>query len=154
MTNRGQSQYLRLFEGATTYQRWQNYYVNQTVTWQATSWQYFPFAVDGFVGGSSGSGNNAAIVVPATTDAVVLFEQALSGNWLCQVNMYEFSTQLTQAQPQSSQLLIGSIIGEIIRISGSFTELTITLGSSLSPVGAQVPPRKFTNALIGAPLRT
>jgi len=153
MANRGQSQYLRLFEGATTYKRWQNYYVNQTVTWETASWEYFPFTADGFVGGSSGSGSDASIVIPATTDAVELFEQALSDNWLCQVEMYEFSTKSTQVQPQASQLLIGSIIGEIVNIGGSFTVLTITLGSSLAPVGAQTPPRKYTNYLVGAPIR-
>jgi hypothetical protein len=55
--------------------------------------------------------------------------------------------------PQSSQALIASFVGEIIGIGGSFTELTIELGSSLAPVGAQAPPRNFTSILIGAPLR-
>jgi hypothetical protein len=153
MANRGQSQYLRVYSGATTYKRWQNYYVNQTVTWDSQSWAYYPFVTDGFIGGTTGTQTGSSIEVPATTEAVNLFSDALSNNWLCEVRFYEFPTALSQSQPQAGQLLIGNIVGEVIGVSGTFTLLTIELGSSLAPVGAQVPPRKFTNTLIGAPLR-
>jgi hypothetical protein len=153
MANRGQSQYLRLFSGATTYKRWQNYYVNQTVTWDSQQWAYYPFVTDGFIGGNTGTQIGSNIEVPATTEAVDLFTAALTNNWLCEVRFYEFPTQLSQNQPQSGQLLIGTLVGEVVNVKGTFTLLTIDLGSSLAPVGAQVPPRKYTNTLIGAPLR-
>jgi hypothetical protein len=84
---------------------------------------------------------------------VAAFESALNQNRLCELRLYEFDSSLGQAGPQSGQLLIGVYVGEIIGINGSFSQLTVSLGSSLAPVGAQVPPRKFTNAMIGAPLR-
>jgi hypothetical protein len=49
--------------------------------------------------------------------------------------------------------LIASYTAEVVDVSGSFTRLDVELGSSLSPVGAQVPPRKFTTYQIGSPLR-
>ena len=153
INNRGQSQYLRIFDETGTYYRWQSYYVNQTVTWQSASWSYQPFVVNGLVAGSSGSGAGITVTIPATTLAVDVFSQALTANRLCEVRAYEFDALLTQSTPQSSQELIASFVGEIIGIGGSFTELTIELGSSLAPVGAQAPPRNFTSILIGAPLR-
>jgi hypothetical protein len=93
------------------------------------------------------------VTIPATTLAVDVFSQALTANRLCEVRAYEFDSLLIQSMPQSSQALIASFVGEIIGIGGSFTELTIELGSSLAPVGAQAPPRNFTSILIGAPLR-
>jgi len=153
MSNRGQSQYLRIFDESSTYYRWQNYYVGQTVTWDTASWVYQPFVANGFIGGSAGTDVGVTVDVPATGTAVSAFESALNQNRLCELRLYEFDSSLGQAGPQSGQLLIGVYVGEIIGINGSFSQLTVSLGSSLAPVGAQVPPRKFTNAMIGAPLR-
>ena len=153
MSNRSQSQYLRIFDNAGTYRRWQSYYIGQTVTWNGGSWGYHPFTANGVVDGSAGSTAGVTIEIPATAEAVATFAEALSLNRLCEVRMYEFDSRLTQVIPQSTQVLIGRFQGEVIGISGSFTTITISLGSSLSPVGAQVPPRKFTSILIGAPLR-
>ena len=153
MANRGQSQYIRIYSGATTYQRWQNYYVNQTVTWESQSWQYFPFLASGFVAGGANTASDVSIDLPATEAAISAFETALKQNYLCELRFYEFNSALSQATPQSGQLLIGTIVGEVTDISGSFESISIGLGSSLAPVGAQVPPRKFTDALVGAPIR-
>lgn len=152
MTSRSQSQFLRIFDNSGTYLRWQGYYVNQTVTWESASWTYHPFTANGIVGGS-GSSNDISIEVPATTAAVEAFTTALNSNRLCEIKMYEFDSLIGQASPPSSQTLIGNFVGEVVNISGSFTMLTVTLGSSLAPVGAQVPPRKFTNLLIGSPIK-
>jgi len=153
MANRGQSYYLRIYSGATTYVRWQSYYVNQTVTWQGASWSYMPFAANGLLSSSANGGNSIEISIPATSTVVSTFNSAIANSYLCEVRLYEFDTRLTQAQPQSSQSLIGFFVGEVIGMSGSFTELAVQLGNSLAPVGAQVPPRQYTTFLIGAPLR-
>ena len=94
-----------------------------------------------------------SITLPATSLAVTAFETALNNNYLCEIKMYQFYSALTQITPQASQILIGTYVGEVTGISGSFVQLEIRLGSSLSPVGAQVPPRKYTGALVGAPIR-
>ena len=135
MSNRGQSQYLRIYDNSQTYVRWQAYYINQTITLDSASWIYNPFNADGMMAGSP-AGSDVTITVPATTTAISVFKVALNNNRLCEIKMYEFDTRLSQA-----------------KISGSFTELSINLSSALSPVGAQVPPRKFTTLLIGAPVR-
>lgn len=154
VNNRSQAQYLRIFDNSSTYYRWQSYYVNQTVSWQSANWSYQPFVVDGLVAGTSGKGGGISVTIPATTTAVTVFSQALTANRLCEIKAYEFDTLFGQSAPTSGQDLIASFVGEIIGISGSFTELTVELGSSLAPVGAQAPPRNFTSILIGSPLRT
>ena len=153
MSTRGQAQYLRLFDDAATYTRGQGYDVNQAITWQNASWNYHPFTANGLIGGTAGTDVGVTIDVPATSTAVAAFENALNLNRLCEVRIYEFDTRLTQAAPQATQALIGIFVGEVISLGGSFASLTVSLGSSLAPVGAQVPPRKYTNILIGAPLR-
>lgn len=153
MTNRCQAQYLRIFDESTTYTRWQSYYIGTTVTWQSNSWTYHPFNADGMIGGTSGSDVGVSIEVPATSTAVQVFTDALSNNRLCQLLIYEFNSSRQQTSPPSNQLLIGSYVGEVTGINGSFSLLQVQLGSSLAPVGAQTPPRKYTNYLVGAPIR-
>jgi hypothetical protein len=153
MSNRGQAQYLRIFGGSTTYERWQGFYVGQTITLESQQWRYYPFVANGLIGGNAGNDEGVTVTVPATSTAVLSFEQALSENYLVEVRVFEFDTRLTQAQPQTTQQLIGTFIGEVLNISGSFSSIDVALGSGLASIGAQAPPRTFTSTLIGAPLR-
>ena len=79
--------------------------------------------------------------------------QALNEARLAELQVYEFDTLLGNSTPQAGQSLIASYLGEVVGVSGGFTSIQMQLGSSLSPVGAQVPPRKFTSNLIGSPCK-
>lgn len=150
---RGQSQYLRIFSGSTTYQRWQAYYVNTSVTWESASWSYQPFDTDGITAGEVQSESSISIRLPATTAVTEVVLQALDEARLAELRLYEFDTRFGNDVPQINQTLIATYLGEVVGVTGSFTELEIELGSSLAPVGAQIPPRKFSTQLIGAPCK-
>jgi hypothetical protein len=150
---RGQSQYLRIFSGSTTYQRWQSYYVNTSVTWESAAWSYQPFDADGITAGEVQSESSILITLPATTNVMEVVLQALDEARLAELRLYEFDTILGNSTPQAGQTLIASYLGEVVGVSGGFTSIQMQLGSSLSPVGAQVPPRTFSTRLIGAPCK-
>jgi hypothetical protein len=150
---RAQSQYLRIFSGSTTYQRWQSYYVNTSVTWAGASWSYQPFDADGITAGEVQSESSISIRLPATTNVIEVVLQALDEARLAELQFYEFDTLLGNDIPQAGQTLIASYLGEVVGVKGGFTELEMELGSSLAPVGAQVPPRTFSTRLIGAPCK-
>jgi hypothetical protein len=150
---RGQSQYLRIFSGSTTYQRWQSYYVNTSVRWESASWSYQPFDADGITAGEVQSESSISVTLPATTNVMEVVLQALNEARLAELRLYEFDTILGNSTPQAGQTLIASYLGEVVGASGGFTSIQMQLGSSLSPVGAQVPPRTFSTRLIGAPCK-
>ena len=150
---RGQSQFLRIFSGSTTYQRWQSYYVNTSVTWESASWSYQPFDADGITAGEVQSESSISVTLPATTNVMEVVLQALDEARLAELRLYEFDTILGNSTPQTGQTLIASYLGEVVGVSGGFTSIQMQLGSSLSPVGAQVPPRTFSTRLIGAPCK-
>ena len=75
---RAQAQYLRIFSGSTTYQRWHSYYVNTNVTWESATWAYQPFDADGITAGEVQSESSISIQLPATTNVV---EVALQAGW-------------------------------------------------------------------------
>jgi hypothetical protein len=150
---RGQSQYLRIFSGSTTYQRWQSYYVNTSVSYGGAVWAYQPFDADGITAGEVQSESSISVTLPATTNVMEVVLQALNEARLAELQVYEFDSILGNSTPQTGQALIASYLGEVVGVSGGFTSIQMQLGSSLSPVGAQVPPRTFSSRLIGAPCK-
>ena len=150
---RAQAQYLRIFSGSVTYQRWQSYYVNTNVTWQNALWAYQAFDADGITVGEMQSESSISIQLPATTTVIEVALQALNEARLAELELYEFNTLLGNGTPQAGQRLIASYLGEVVGVQGGFTSIRLELGSSISPVGSQVPPRNYATQLIGAPCK-
>jgi hypothetical protein len=151
---RAQSQYLRIFDTAgVTYIRWQSYYVASTVSANGTTWSYVPFIADGFTAGISGDEAAISVTAPATRPVMSAFEGAIKAAQLVELLIYQFDPQDGNTEPQVGQVLVGSYVGQVVGGSGGLTSITIQLGSALSPVGAQIPPRKFTTSMMGVGCR-
>ena len=153
MSNRAQAQYLRIYTGSTDKQLWQSYYVNSTISLGGKNYSYFPFTADGLMSSSASGGNTVALTLPATTTAINALTEALNNEYLVELKVYEFDSRLSNNAPQSGQTLIINFLGVITSIGGDFTTLSVNLGSSLSPVGASAPPRRYTTDLLGVPIR-
>lgn len=153
-SNRAQSQFLRIYtSGGSDHHLWQNFYVNQSVTVSSKSYRFFPFFWDG-IGESSAIGEQTVqLTLPATSLAISAFEAAFSSKHLCELQTYEFDSRLGVSSPQSSQTVIGSFLGYISKMSSSLTELSVELGSTIAPVGAQIPSRTASNRLVGVPIQ-
>lgn len=146
---RAQSQFLRIYDGSNTYQRWQSYYSNSTITLSGQRWDYQPFAASGFTSGVSGDEASISITAPATGPIIAAFESAIRDGRMCELLMYQFDSLLGNITPQVGQILVARYIGQVVSGRASLTQLTVQLGTPLSPIGAQIPPRTFTTALIG-----
>jgi hypothetical protein len=148
---RAQAQYLRIFDAGATYQRWQSYYVGSTVAMGGSSWIYQQFDADGITSGQGASEAAMSIVLPATQLVVDAVELALRQAHLAELALYEFDPELGNSSPQAAQVLVAGFTGEVVSASATLSTITMSLGSSLSPVGAQIPPRQFSTRLIGVP---
>tara|TARA_B100000035_G_scaffold297620_1_gene290559 strand:- start:4252 stop:4719 length:468 start_codon:yes stop_codon:yes gene_type:complete len=154
MSNRGQAQYLRVYtSGGADHKLWQNFYVNSDITLSSKTYNYFPFEWSGVGESSALSGQTVSLKMPATSLAINCFETAFKQQHLCLVSAYEFDTRLGVVSPQSGQTLIAEFLGYVASMNGSFTELTVELGSTLAPIGAQIPSRTATNGLVGVPIQ-
>ena len=149
-----QSQYLRIYtSGGSDHHLWQNFYVNQTVTVLSKSYRYFPFTWGG-VGESSAIGEQTVqLTMPATSLVISAFQDAFTSKHLCELTTYEFDYRLGIDAPVFSQRVIGSFLGYVATMSGSLTELSVELGSTIAPVGAQIPSRTASNRLVGVPIQ-
>tara|TARA_B100001094_G_scaffold333115_1_gene408710 strand:- start:3547 stop:3993 length:447 start_codon:yes stop_codon:yes gene_type:complete len=144
---------LRVFSGATTYVRWQNYYVNTSLSFLSQTWEFFPFEFGGISESAAPGGNELTISVPATSTVISAFSEAQASLSLCEVTLYEFSAYDSQSVAPTTYTVVASHLGQVLDLGGSFIDLQIGLGTVLSPVGSQVPPRTYSTSLIGSPLR-
>lgn len=147
------AQYLRIYGSTDTYARWQNYYVNTTVTWQSASWSFVPFAAEGIETGDLQNEGSLIVVLPATS---ALYEQvlfALRQGLTVDIRTYEFDPRSNNASPQTTQTQVARYTAQVVNARRSMSQIELVLGGTLAPVGAQVPPRKFTSRLVGAPCR-
>ena len=153
-SNRAQSQFLRIYtSGGSDHHLWQNFYVNQTVTVSSKSYRFFPFTWGGISESSAIGEQTVELVLPATSLAISAFQDAFSSKHLCELKAFEFNAALGVSTPQTSQTTIGTFLGYVARMSGSLTELSVELGSTIAPVGAQIPSRTASNRLVGVPIQ-
>ena len=150
---RGQAHYLRIFDQGGTYQRWQSRYINATVSLDSQSWEYQQFDADALVDGQTGDEGGVPVTLPATASVVSAINTAIRNARLVEITIYEFDTLLGDDGPNASNALIASYVGEVVGGSATLETVSIELGSSLAPIGSQVPPRKFTSRLIGSPCK-
>jgi hypothetical protein len=151
MTVTAQSQFLRIVSGGGVLHRWQSYYVNQTVAWDGQLWAYQPFNADGIVAGDVSSEASLVVGLPVTSITLLAVQDALRYGHLVEVSQYEFDPQQGNTVPQDGQQQVAFYIGEVIGMKGRFTWVEVELGSTLAPIGIQVPPRTMTSQLIGVP---
>jgi hypothetical protein len=147
---RGQSQYLRIYStGGATLHRWQSYYSYRPVTWDNAEWAYVPFTADGFTAGVSGDETNVTVSAPAIPLVQEVFEQAVINGQFAEMLLYQFNSEVSNLAPLEDQTLIGRYVGQVVGGTTTATTFALQLGSALSPVGAQFPPRVLTTDIMG-----
>ena len=142
---------MRFYSGATTYQRWQNFYPGQTL---AGGWAYMPFEAETFNVVANGADQSTMrLSMPGLASVAGVIEDALKPpQWLAEVRLLELVQNPSATSPPSDEVEICRFIGQIISASGHET-ITLQLGSAITPVGAQIPPRLFAPRLTGYPPR-
>ena len=150
---RAQVALIELGDGAgTMFARWQTQWMNQIISFGGVQWAYRQLSWSGLVSGQ-GQGEQAVITVPATKENHDLFERALAERWLCWITVLDFDEVAGDAGIPAAFTVAAATVGECIGGSGTLVNRTIQLGSALSPIGAQFPPRSATTELIGVPCR-
>lgn len=147
------AQYLHIYGAVSTYARWQNYYIDQTVTWESESWQFVPFEAEGIEAGDLQDEGSLVIVLPSTSDTYNTVLTAVRQALTVDVRTYDFDPRPNNSTPQAIQVQIARYTAQVVNARRSISQIELVLGSTLAPVGAQVPPRKFSTRLVGVPCR-
>lgn len=116
------------------------------------AYDWLPFEGSGiFQGHVSGEGSTS-VELPRTRANWELCVRAMAsaGRWLAQLELWEFPAAGAESLPPGNMERIGITRGQIVKASNDpIQTIKLELGSSLSPVGAMIPPRTATTRLIG-----
>jgi len=126
--------------------RYQSYWPGQIVD----SHTFYPFNVNAIISNATGGQQSLSVDFAASNDIISIIETGLANGYFVELSFYYF-TPTTSGAPPAAKTLFASYIGELISASQNETSISIQIGSSLNPVEAQAPPRKFTTTLIGEP---
>lgn len=153
---------------------YQSYWVNSSV-WitdgtQEQLYSFLTFDSGVIVTTNTGDNQTLSVTLPATSAMFSLIEQCIRERTVWRVSIIEFEAMenqtpgtagpvingkqtYTRGALGSEYQLLSRFYGEVINADSDTVNLNVSLGSSLSPVGSQVPPRKFSTLRVGAPLR-
>lgn len=141
MTAQAFGQYLVLSGTQSLY--FQNYWVNQNVTWQGNTYGFLPFAFSGATTTKSGDNQPASLGFPNNALARGWAETAIRERWLarCYVMMID-------PADNSNPTMLVNYVAQIV--AGSWSDgIEIRMASVLDAVGADVPRKKLTKQLVG-----
>jgi hypothetical protein len=148
--------FLRLWEPTTndTGLALQSFYRQGPVTIGADSYQFLDFIVNGLANTGNADQTDLTITLPGLTAISTAADDAMAEGWLATVTIYRFDLPTRPDTPPPGQVVLLEAIGEVTGGGEDFpATVTITVGSALESLGAQVPPRRFTTALVGTPCR-
>lgn len=125
--------------------RYQNFHINSIATYNGAKYNFLPFGFSGVSINRSGDNTDASLVFPNNRIARSWGIQALENRWLAQVYVLSLNPDST-----SGGTLMHSYTGTVAEGNWNETTLTLTLNTVLDAVGADVPARRITQALVGA----
>lgn len=144
----GLASFLRIYTGDTDIAKFQNYQVNESVD----GFRYIPFDVGSITFSAAGDQNSMQIRFPYTITLRERVDQIITYAWLVEVDIYKF-TPHTDGSIPTTKALVTRFTGQGISGSLGLGAITLELGSSLSPIGVQIPPAVATSVLIGEPCK-
>lgn len=144
----GIATFLRVYTGITDIAKYQNYEVNTTIDGHS----YLPFDTGSITFSAAGDQNSMRVRFPYTSTLRKRVEQIINYAWLVEIEIYKFTPDATGSIP-ATKTLATRFTGQGISGSLGLGAITLELGSSLSPIGAQIPPVIATTTLIGEPCK-
>jgi hypothetical protein len=139
------AQYLRVFSDAGDQLKVQNYFVNQTVE----GYTFAAFETSGTIVSTGTEQTGLTVTFAYSKKQQDFVDTAFANRWLVEMLIYQFDPSAFHLKK-----LITRMVGEVISTEFDLQTISFGVGSSLEPIGVQIPPRKFTATLIGTPPTT
>jgi hypothetical protein len=125
--------------------RYQNFHINSTAKYDGDTYSFLPFGFSGVSINRSGDNTDASLIFPSNRLARSWGIQALEQRWIATVYVLALNPDTT-----SGGTLMHSYTGAVAEGQWDETTLTLTLNTVLDAVGADVPMRRISQALVGA----
>lgn len=137
---------IRQSDFSTVVARYQGYWPGITVSGHV----FKPFSVGAITSNVSGGQQSFTVEFGLQPALEQLVEDSAANEYVYDCELKEFTPTATGVPP-ATLTTFAQFVGHVLTASKTDRSLTVEIGSSLDPVKAQVPPRKFTTALTGEP---
>ena len=130
--------------------RFQNFYLNETVSWVNGEHQFLPFGFSGISIDRNGTNVTSSLVFPNTELTRVWAVKAIEEFWLAQIRVVRVDpddSSVAAGNPDAYRLY--SYVGQVTAGSWDDTKAVLTLSSVLDAVGSNVPNRRLNRNLCG-----
>ena len=131
--------------GTTTRQRFQNFFIGETITFQNSGYNFAPFGFSGVTINRTGDNTEATLVFPNNALTRAWAVEAIQNRWLAHVRV-----TLLDPDDRTSFNLLHEYYGQTAGGQWNETQVSLTLSTVLDAVGTDVPLRRLTQRLIGA----
>ena len=144
-----QAQRLRVFNQELEIKAaWQSYWVGKKVQGH----RFLTYDTGVIKTSNTGDSQTLDVSMPATAPLAKFIEEAYENQYIWETEIIQFDSTLEDELPPF-YITVAQYVGQIESATSDGVSFNLTLGSSLNPIGAQVPPRRFTTDRIGTPLR-
>lgn len=122
----------------------QNFSINDDVSYSSTTYGFLPFGFGGSVVSLKGDNVDASLTFPATALSQSWAEDALLNQWVAEVDVVLFTTGTTTVQQ-----VLYSYFGVFSSGGWNDASLELRLNTVLDAVGSEIPARRLHRALVG-----
>jgi len=136
--------FMTLSHNGNVRQRFQNFFIAQTITYESNQYGFLPFGFSGVTVNRTGDNTDASLLLPNNALSRNWAVEALNGRWLAQLDVV-----ILDPDDATSFNRLHRYTGMIASGSWREVELSLTLNTVLDAVGADVPQRRLTQRLIG-----
>lgn len=137
--------FLTLTAGTAVRQRFQNFFIGETTTYQNNSYLFAPFGFSGITINRTGDGTEATIGFPNNDLTRAWAIEAIENKWIAHVRV-----MLLNPDDNTDFTLLHQYYGQVSGGRWEEVLLTLTLSTVLDAVGSDVPMRRLSQKLIGA----
>ena len=136
--------FLVLSQNGIVRQQFQNFFINQTISYEGSQYGFLPFGFTGVTINRTGDNTEAELMFPNNLLSRNWAIEALEKRWLARVDVV-----LLNPEDATSFDRVHRYVSMISGGAWREVELTLTLSTVLDAVGADAPQRRLTQRLIG-----
>jgi phage-related protein len=125
--------------------RFQNFYINKTASYQGGEYSFLPFGFSGVTVNRTGDNVEASLVFPNNEISRAWVVNAVTDFWIATVFVMVLDPNGVAAPD-----LLHRYVGQVATGAWDETAVTLRLNTVIDAVGAEVPMRRLTQALVGA----
>lgn len=140
---------IRITQAGENLYRFQNFFINKTITHSSRVYQFVPFGFSGVTVNRSGDGLESTLVFPNNELTRSWAVTAIEIRHIIEVDVLLIEDSDPDTGPSAAHNIVHSYVGQVTGGQWDNVSLNMELSSILDAVGTDVPRRALTRKIVG-----